>query len=76
MRWRVVALAVAVMVVGGFAVLLWAGNANFRQCTDKRPDARIVGCTAIIEAGQDKPESLAIAAYNRGLAYADARCCV
>src|SRR5207248_7712172 len=72
MRWRVVALAMAVMVVGGFAVLLWTGKENWRQqCTDTRPDVRIAGCTAIIAAGGDKPVHLAIAAYNRGLAYAE-----
>src|SRR5207237_4158830 len=72
MRWRVVALAMAVMVVGGFAVLLWTGKENWRQqCTDTRPDVRIAGCTAIIAGGGDKPVNLAIAAYNRGLAYAE-----
>jgi tetratricopeptide (TPR) repeat protein len=44
-------------------------DANWTLCTVSDPDIRIVGCTAIIQAGAERAEKLAIAFNNRGLAY-------
>jgi len=42
---------------------------NRRQCTDPQPDLGIVGCTALIQSGQETRGNAAIAFYNRGYAY-------
>jgi tetratricopeptide (TPR) repeat protein len=42
---------------------------NAARCKDANPDLSIVGCTALIQSGQEMTTDLAIAFYNRGNAF-------
>src|SRR6266478_6639873 len=42
---------------------------NLMRCNDDNPDLRIGGCTAIIQAGRETTENLAVAFSTRGSAY-------
>jgi tetratricopeptide (TPR) repeat protein len=42
---------------------------NAARCKDANPDLSIIGCTALIQSGQEMTANLAIAFYNRGNAY-------
>src|SRR5450755_489544 len=42
---------------------------NVSRCEDPNPDVRILGCTALIQSGQEIDKSLAASFNNRGMAY-------
>ena len=42
---------------------------GWKRCRDADADARLAGCRAVIESGQEKPADLARAFYYRGHAY-------
>jgi tetratricopeptide (TPR) repeat protein len=42
---------------------------NLNKCRSVDPDTRIAGCTALIQAGQETTENLAVIYNNRGTAY-------
>jgi tetratricopeptide (TPR) repeat protein len=42
---------------------------NWKRCREADADARLTGCRAIIQSGQEKPADLARAYYYRGNAY-------
>lgn len=44
---------------------------NLERCTGDDIQLRIIGCSALINSGQETPETLAIAYLNRGNALAD-----
>jgi tetratricopeptide (TPR) repeat protein len=61
---RACLLLVASLAVAGCGKL---GNAI--KCQSKDPDARIAGCTALIQTGEIQPENLAVIYANRGAAF-------
>jgi tetratricopeptide (TPR) repeat protein len=60
-------------------ICLWLGAAtammgqsrqeNVNRCQSGDPDTKIVGCTALIQAGQDTPEKQSMIYSDRGTAY-------
>jgi len=42
---------------------------SLKRCADSDPEIRIAGCTALIRLGRESDEVLAVAFYNRALAY-------
>jgi tetratricopeptide (TPR) repeat protein len=68
-RW----LAIGVFLVAGIAAAAPTGGAQTQQqtawCQDNPVDARIVGCTAIIQSGRWSGKKLAVVFGNRGGAY-------
>jgi len=42
---------------------------NWKHCRDTNPEIQVVGCTAVIQSGNDKPRNLATAYDNRGNAH-------
>jgi tetratricopeptide (TPR) repeat protein len=76
-RTHRVTLSVVWLFVGS-AVILGSASAaaqgvagreeNWRRCRDANADARISGCTALIQSGAEAQRDLAIAYHNRGTA--------
>jgi tetratricopeptide (TPR) repeat protein len=48
-----------------------SGQENLNKCRSVDPDAKITGCTALIQAGKDTTENLSVIYNNRGTAYDD-----
>jgi tetratricopeptide (TPR) repeat protein len=71
MHWRISALAAGIVILAAVEAVLLTRKGDWERCTDKNPEVRILGCTAIIQAGRDKTANLSIALHNRGLAYTD-----
>ncbi len=65
-------LIVAVVVLAAALPVHAQQSANWRGCTGN-PDIdwqrQIIACSALIESGAETRENIAIAYYNRGLAY-------
>ena len=64
--------AILAMSVLHNAGVLAQTSRDWRQCTGREGpivDVVIEGCTAVIQAGQDSPQKLAVAFDNRGVAY-------
>jgi tetratricopeptide (TPR) repeat protein len=58
----------------GLALMLcappaWAQTTNENLCMSADPDIKIVGCTAVIQSGQETKANLAVTYNNRGMAY-------
>jgi tetratricopeptide (TPR) repeat protein len=63
-------------MVGGKRLILLAAAAlaatpdnAWHRCADADPQTAIAGCSAIIDGGQETGKGLAVAYYNRGIAY-------
>ncbi|HZL59106.1 MAG TPA: tetratricopeptide repeat protein [Stellaceae bacterium] len=70
MNWKTVACVAACVVVGlGGPSSAQTNDELWKHCEDDNADLSIGGCTAIIQAGQETTQNLAIAFYNRGSAY-------
>ena len=52
-----------------FAQATASSDDQWKNCRDPDADARIKGCTALIQAAQDPPRELAVAYYNRANAH-------
>ena len=44
---------------------------NWAMCEDSDSDVSIIGCTMVLQSGQEPEANLAIAFFNRGFAYAN-----
>lgn len=62
------------LVLGAAVAALGQGRQeNLNKCQSADPDARIAGCTALIQAGQDAAQDLSVIYNNRGSANASKR---
>jgi tetratricopeptide (TPR) repeat protein len=68
MRTIVVA-AVLLFAFGASSAQAQTRAQNMALCNDPAPDKAIKGCTALIDAGAEKPVALFDAYFNRGLAW-------
>jgi tetratricopeptide (TPR) repeat protein len=58
------------LAIGACLVIAFQAKADdIAACNNANPDVKIFGCSAIIEAGTEAPETIATAHFNRGLAY-------
>jgi tetratricopeptide (TPR) repeat protein len=59
-------------LLGAATIAMGCGRQeNLSSCRSGSPDARIAGCTALIQAGQDTTVKLSVTYNNRGTAYDD-----
>jgi tetratricopeptide (TPR) repeat protein len=61
--------AVLGLVLAMAAAPALAQTADETKCVSHDPDAKIAGCTAVIESGQETPTDQAVAYDNRSVAY-------
>jgi tetratricopeptide (TPR) repeat protein len=64
-----VALGAAGPVAGQDVAATPSRDDNWKRCREADADARLTGCRAVIQSGQEKPADLARAYYYRGSAY-------
>ena len=74
--WRLsIAIGAAVLSFAGAAAWAQSRETQQAECANKdrsnAPDLRIGACTALIQSGTLDAKTLAVAFYNRGVAYAD-----
>src|SRR5882762_6461192 len=68
LKQALIGLVILVLTLTDTAVAQTLSD-SWRQCTGAGSDARIRGCTAIIESGKESDARLAYAFYYRGAAY-------
>ena len=73
MRWRVAVLAAGILILATVEAVLLTRKGDWERCTGKDLEVRILGCTAIIQSGQQTQENLARAFELRGWTYANTR---
>lgn len=65
------ALCSCLLLGAAMAAMGQSRQESLDRCRSADPDAKINGCTALIQAGQDTTESLSVIYNNRGIAYDD-----
>jgi len=65
------ALCTCLLLGAAMAAVGQSRQESLNKCRSVDPDAKIAGCTALIQAGQDTTENLSVIYNNRGTAYDD-----
>ena len=65
------ALSTCLLLGAAMAAIGQSRQESLNKCRSLDPDAKIIGCTALIQAGQDTTENLSVIYNNRGTAYDD-----
>ena len=65
------ALCTCLLLVAAMAMVAQSRQESLNRCRSSDPDAKITGCTALIQAGRDTTENLSVIYNNRGTAYDD-----
>lgn len=63
------ALKICLLLGAAISAVGCTRQINQFECRSGNPDARIAGCTALIQAGQDTGENLTVIYHNRATAY-------
>jgi tetratricopeptide (TPR) repeat protein len=65
------ALCTSLFLGAAMAAMGQSRQESLNKCRSVDPDAKITGCTAFIQAGQDTTQNLSVIYNNRGTAYDD-----
>ncbi len=65
------AICICLSLGAAMAAMGQSRQENLNKCRSVDPNAKITGCTALIQAGQDTTENLSVIYNNRGTAYDD-----